>query len=101
MQNIDNFIDGLLQEQDTTGIDQDAIDEIKAEMKTTLLKQIKKEAVMKLDETKLSELATLTDSHDFTEAKMLEFLQQAGIDLNEVTEAVKQQYRKFYLEKED
>lgn len=97
MQDIDSFIDGLLQEQDTVGIDQEAIDEIRAEMKTTLIEQIKKEAVLKLDEAKLSELANLTNSRDFTEPRMLEFLQQAGINLNEVAETVKQQYRKFYL----
>ena len=100
MQDIDNFIDGLLQKQDTAGVDQDAIDEIKAEMKMTLIKQIKKEAVLRLREAKLNELANLTNSHDFSEPKMLEFLQQAGVDMDEVAETVKQQYRKLYLEEE-
>jgi predicted XRE-type DNA-binding protein len=97
MQNIDGFIDGLLQEKGTAGIDQDALEEIKSEMKTTLISQIEKAAVLKLEKDKLSELAGLMTSKDFTESNMLEFIKQAGVNLEEVAEATKQQFRNFYL----
>ena len=48
-------------------------------------------------EEKAAELADLVDSTDFTDEKMTEFMQNAGVNLEEVTLETMLQFRSFYL----
>ena len=97
IQNIDDFIESILKDKGITEVEQDVRAELKEDMKKRLLDQINKAAVMQLSEEKAAELADLVDSPDFTDEKMTEFMQNAGVNLEEVALETMLQFRSFYL----
>lgn len=97
MQDVDKFIDDLIRERGTASPDQEVMAIVKADMKSILLDQIDKEAVMRLNDDQIGELADLTDSPNFSRTDFLEFLQRAGVNMDDVVEATKQQFCEFYL----
>lgn len=97
MQDIDSFIESLLQDNGIADADPDVKEEMKSEIKPQLIKQIEKEAVLNLSEEKIGELANLMDAPDFTDDKMLDFLRNAGVNLDEVAEKTKPRFRAAYL----
>lgn len=101
MQSVDEFIESLLEDKGITDIEPDVREELKAEMKTRLLDQINKAAVMQLSEEKAAELATLVDDPNFTNERMTEFMQNSGVNLAEVALETMLQFRNFYLSSEE
>ncbi len=97
IQNIDDFIESILKDKGITEVEQDVRAELKEDMKKRLLDQINKAAVMQLSEEKAAELADLVDSPDFTDEKMTEFMQNSGVNLEEVALETMLQFRSFYL----
>lgn len=97
MQNIDDFIESLLNEKGITDIEPEVRDELKSEMKARLEEQIDRAAVQALSEEKATELASLVDDPDFTNEKMAEFMQNSGVNLTEVALETMLQFRNFYL----
>lgn len=97
MQNIDDFIETLLNEKGITDIDPDTKTELKEEMKGRLLDQINQAAIMELSEEKAAELASKVDDPEFTNEKMTEFMQNSGVDLTAVVANTMLQFRSFYL----
>ena len=79
-----------------------SVDEFKLsqEMKTRLLDQINKAAIMQLSEEKAAELASMVDDPNFTNEKMTEFMQTSGVNLAEVALETMLQFRNFYLSSE-
>ncbi len=96
MQNIDDFIESLLNDK---GIDvePDIKEELKNEMKTRLLREIDEAAIRALSAEKADELAKLVDNPEFTNEKMTEFLKDSGVDLTQVTLDTALKFRNFYL----
>ncbi len=101
MQSVDEFIESLLVDKGITDIEPDVKEELKAEMKTRLLDQINKAAIMRLSEEKAAELAAMVDDPNFTNEKMTEFMQNSGVNLVEVTLETMLQFRNFYLSSEE
>lgn len=97
MQNIDEFLESLLNDKGITDIEPDIREELKADMKTRLLDQINQAAIMELSEEKAKELAELVDDPNFTNEKMTEFMQDSGVNLTEVTLDTMLKFRSFYL----
>lgn len=97
MQNIDDFIESLLIEKGITDVEPDVKAELKNEMKSRLLDQIDKAAVMQLSEEKADELAKLVEKPDFGNEQMAEFMQKSGVNLTEVALETMLQFRNFYL----
>lgn len=97
MQNIDDFIESLLDDKGITDVDPEVRTELKEEMKTRLLDQINKAAIMELSEEKAAELAELVDDPEFTNEKMTEFMQESGVNLTEVALDTMLKFRTFYL----
>ena len=101
MQSVDEFIESILIDKGITDVEPDTKEELKEEMKTRLLDQINKAAIMKLSEEKASELAVLVDDPDFTNEKMTEFMKNSGVNLTEVALETMLQFRGFYLSSEE
>lgn len=97
MQNIDDFIESLLDDKGITDVDPEVRTELKEEMKTRLLDQINKAAIMELSEERAAELAELVDDPEFTNEKMTEFMQESGVNLTEVALDTMLKFRTFYL----
>ena len=97
MQNIDDFIEGLLTDKGITDVDPEIKKDLKADMKDRLLNQIDRAAIMQLSEEKAAELATLVDDPEFTKEKMTKFLQNSGVNLAEITSDTMLKFRNFYL----
>ena len=100
MQNIDDFIESLLNDKGITDVDPEIKEELKADMKNRLLDQINRAAIMQLSEEKAAELAELVDDPEVTNEKMTEFLQTSGVNLTEVTLDTMLKFRGFYLQGE-
>lgn len=96
MQNIDEFIESLINDKGLT-VEPDAKEDLKADMKARLLDQIDQAAIQALDEDKADELAKLVDKPDFTNEKMTEFMQNSGVNLAEVALDTMLRFRSFYL----
>lgn len=96
-QNIDEFISQLLKDKGITDLESDVEKDLKEEMKTRLMDQINKAAVMQLSEEKAAELAEMVDDPEFTNEKLAEFMQNSGVNLTEVAIDTMLQFRSFYL----
>lgn len=97
MQSVDEFIEGLLIDKGITNIEPEIKEDLVADMKTRLLDQINKAAIMQLSEEKADELAKLVDDPAFTNEKMTEFMTNSGVNLTEVTLDTMLKFRNFYL----
>lgn len=101
MQNIDEFIESLLNEKGITNVEPEIREELKADMKARLLDQIDRAAVQALNEEQAAKLAKLVESPDFTNEKMTQFIQDSGVNLAEITLNTMLMFRNFYLGTEE
>lgn len=101
MQNIDEFIESLLNDKGITDVEPEIREELKADMKKRLEDQINRAAVEALSEEKAAELAKLIDEPDFTNEKMTQFMQDSGVNLTEVALDTMLRFRSFYLGMEE
>lgn len=97
MEKVDEFIDNLLKEKGITDVEPDILKGVKNDMKEQLLKQIDREAIMRLPEDKANELADKLEDPNFTEQQMAEFIQNSGVNLPDVVVDVMIKFRGFYL----
>ena len=97
MQDIDEFLENLLNEKGITDVEPDIRAELKEDMKKRRMDQIDKAAIMKLSEEKATELASLVDDPNFTNEDMTKFIQDSGVDLTEVVVDTMLKFRGFYL----
>lgn len=97
MQNLDEFIESLLKDKGITDLEPEVKAELVADMKTRLIDQINKAAVMQLSEEKADEFAKLIDDPEFTNEKMTEFMANSGVNLTEVALDTMLKFRNFYL----
>ena len=101
MQNIDEFIESLLNDKGITDVDPEVREDLKADMKSRLEDQINRAAIAALSEEKAAELAKLVDDPDFTNEKMTKFMQDSGVNLTEVALDTMLKFRSFYLGTEE
>ena len=101
MQNIDEFIESLLNDKGITNVEPEIRESLKADMKKRLEDQINRAAVEALSAEKADELAKLVESPDFSTEKMTEFMQNSGVNLTEVALETMLRFRSFYLGTEE
>ena len=97
MQNIDEFIENLLNEKGITDVEPEVRNELKSEMKARLEEQIDRAAVQALSEDKAIELAKLVEDPNFKNEQMVEFMKNSGVNLTEVALETMLRFRNFYL----
>ncbi len=101
MQNIDEFIESLLDDKGITNVEPEVREELKSEMKAKLLDQIDRAAIQALSEEKAAELAKKVEDPNFTNEDMTKFIQDSGVNLTEVALETMLKFRGFYLGTEE
>lgn len=101
MQNIDEFIESLLNDKGITNVEPDVREELKADMKAKLMDQINRAAIQSLSEEKAEELAKKIEDPNFTNEDMTKFMQDSGVNLTEVALETMLKFRGFYLGTEE
>ena len=97
MQNIDDFIESLLNDKGITNIEPEIREGLKEDMKKKLLDQIDRAAIASLSEEKADELAKKVADPNFTNEDMTKFMQDSGVNLAEVALETMLKFRGFYL----
>lgn len=97
MQNVDDYIEGLLQEKGITDIDPETKEGLKSEMKEQLMEQIDKAVVYKLSDEQATKLANMMDDENFSRDQLDEFIQKSGVNIDEVASEIMSKFRNFYL----
>ena len=98
MQNLDTFMDGLLEASGTSkDIPAELKQQMKDEMTRTLLNQIDRAAIDQLTEEQAAELSKKVDDPNFTPEMMTKFIEDCGVDYGQVTLDTMVQFRRFYL----
>ena len=101
MQNIDDFIESLLNDKGITNIEPEIKEELKADMKKKLLEQIDRAAIEALSAEKADELAKKVEDPNFTNEDMTKFMEDSGVNLTEVALETMLRFRGFYLGAEE
>ncbi len=101
MQSIDEFIEQLLDDKGINNQDPEVKKELVEEMKTRLLDQIDRAAIMQLSEEKADELTKKLDDPEFDNEKMTEFMKESGVDLTQVTIDTMLRFREYYLDESE
>jgi hypothetical protein len=96
MDNVEQFIDQLIDEKDLN-LEDDVRQELKADMINRLLDQIDQASINALPEDKAIELADKLDDPDFTDEQVSEFIRNSGVDLERVALETMIQFRLLYL----
>ncbi|MBQ3293449.1 hypothetical protein IJG93_04120 [Candidatus Saccharibacteria bacterium] len=96
MQNIDEFIESLLNDKGIE-VEPDIREDLKADMKKRLEDQINRAAIQALSEEKADELAKRLEDPNFTNEDMAKFMQDSGVNLAEVALETMLKFRGFYL----
>lgn len=97
MENVEGFIDQLIDEKGYSDLDDDVRQELKTDMIQRLMDQIDQAAINALPEDKAIELADKLDDELFDDEKVAEFMQNSGIDLQQVALETMLQFRMLYL----
>ena len=100
MQNVDEFIESLLNDKGVE-VEPEIREELKNDMKKRLLDQIDRAAIQALSEEKADELAKKTEDPNFTNEDMAKFMQDSGVNLTEVALDTMLRFRSFYLGTEE
>ena len=85
MQNIDEFIEDLLNKKGISIDDPEIRAGTISDMKEKLEKQIDRACIESLSEENAKELASLIDQPDFNNDKMTEFMLNSGVDMEKIT----------------
>ena len=101
MEKVDEFIEQLLNEKGITDVEPEIKEELKKEMRTRLIEQIDRAAIMQLPEDKAAELAGKTEDPNFTNEDLAQFIQESGVDLTQVAIDTMLEFRNYYLNPED
>ena len=96
MDNVEQFIDQLIDEKDLN-LEDDVRQELKVDMINRLLDQIDKASVNALPEDKAIELADKLDDPEFTDEQVAEFIRNSGVDMERVALETMMQFRLLYL----
>jgi Arc/MetJ-type ribon-helix-helix transcriptional regulator len=97
MENVEDFIDQLIDEKGYSDLDDDVRHELKVDMIQRLMDQIDQAAINALPEDKAIELADKLDDESFDDEKVAQFMQDSGIDLQQVALETMLQFRMLYL----
>jgi len=97
MENVEQFLDQLLDEKGYTDLDEDVRNELKIDMGQRLMDQIDQAAINALSEEKAIELANKLDDPNFTNEQAAAFVQESGVDMERIALETMIQFRIWYL----
>jgi Arc/MetJ-type ribon-helix-helix transcriptional regulator len=97
MENVESFVDQLIEEKGYSDLDDNVRAELRNDMVTRLLDQIDMAAINALPEDKAIELADKIDNEDFDDDKVMQYIQDSGVDLQQVALETMLQFRMLYL----
>lgn len=97
MENVEAFIDQLIDEKGYTTLDEAARNELKHDMIQRLMDQIDRAAINALPEDKAAELSEKLDDPNFTNEEAGKFMQESGVDLQQVALTTMLQFRSLYI----
>ena len=97
MENVEDFINQLIDEKGYSDLDDDVRQELKVDMIQRLMDQIDQAAINALPEDKAIELADKLDDPDFSDDDLTEFMRNSGVDLEKVALETMVQFRLLYL----
>lgn len=95
--NLDVFINQLIDEKGLTGLNEDSRKTVVNELKSSLIEQINRAILMHLPDEKLDELNNLMDQEGFGDNDMQNFVANSGVDINKITAETMLQFKAFYL----
>ena len=101
MENVEAFIDQLIDEKGYTTLDEVARNELKRDMIQRLMDQIDRAAINALPEEKAAELSEKLDDPNFTNEGAGKFMQESGVDLQQVALTTMLQFRSLYIGNSD
>ena len=96
-QSIDNFLAQILEDKGYTDLDPEVKQGVVDEMRETLMRQMDKEAILRLSDEKAEELSAKLDDPNFTSDDMAQFLRDNGVNLSEVALETMINFRNFYI----
>ena len=97
MENVEQFIDQIINEKGYTSLDEDVRAQLKADLTQRLLDQIDTAAIYALPEEKAVELSQKLDDPNFGDEQVTEFMAQSGVDLQDVALKTMLQFRALYI----
>ena len=97
MENVESFVDQLIEEKGYSDLDDNVRADLRNDMVTRLLDQIDMAAINALPEDKAIELADKIDNEDFDDDKVMQYIQDSGVDLQQVALETMLQFRMLYL----
>ncbi len=96
MQNLDDFMESLLQEKGIN-VEGDVREQLKADMTERLLTQIDRATLNRLTEEQATELSDKLDDPNFGSEQAADYIKSCGIDQQEVALETMLQFRALYL----
>ena len=96
MQNLDDFMESLLQEKGIS-VEGEVREQLKSDMTQRLLNQIDRATLNRLTEEQAVELSDKLDDPNFGEEQAAAYIKQCGIDTQEVALETMIQFRALYL----
>lgn len=96
MQNLDDFMESLLQEKGIN-VEGEVRDQLKADMTQRLLNQIDRATLNRLSEEQAIELSDKLDDPNFGDEQASEYIKKCGIDAQQVALETMVQFRALYL----
>jgi len=97
MQNLDDFMESLLQEKGIT-VDGEVREQLKADMVQRLMTQIDRATLNRLSEEQATELNDKLDDPNFTNEMAADYIKECGIDQQEIALETMVQFRALYLQ---
>lgn len=95
---LDVFIDELLEDKQLSGLDSDVRTQLVSDLKRRLLSQVDHAVVDALPTEKVDELNELLDTPGVDDARIHEFVQTSGVDIQRVTLETMIRFRDLYLQ---
>ncbi|MCQ2570906.1 MAG: hypothetical protein MJ154_01510 [Candidatus Saccharibacteria bacterium] len=96
MQNLDDFMESLLQEKGIN-VEGEVRDQLKEDMIQTLMTQIDRATLNRLTEEQATELSEKLDDPNFGNEQAAEYIRSCGIDAQEVALETMVMFRALYL----
>ena len=97
MSALDQFIDQLIKDKNYPAMDEDVLDQMKADLAQRLVDQIDRAAFEALPEDKAIELNEKMDDPEFSQSQLQQFMVNSGVDLQQVTLNTMFAFRRLYL----
>ena len=97
MDNLDVFINQLIDEKGLTGLDEETRKTVVDELKSSLTEQVNRAVLMELPDEKLDELDNMMNEGPVDEATLQAFLVDSGLDVNKIATETMIAFKAFYL----